>query len=436
MEEKAELTAMIARLRRLRFEIFRPGTKSDRCLVLFSRFIKTARSAGTRVALRKVGERLTRKLNRYRLVQSRHPERGFSPASFRGTALSIDSASCHGSSGGRTLVGRRQRRAATSRSCWCRIPQAARVLRCACSDWWKNSRDGRTVECWVVLQQGGELADSFANLVPTLEVEWLAARGVDRRDAPRVIASAFHEFSSRGVAVCNTLAVSDFHTAFAEMKVEVLSWIHELPTFITLLGGERAIEAIKRASRKLMVPSQAVRNALVTHFEIDPVLIRTVYNGQDPRTRGLDREALRIQVRRELGLPEHAKIVLGCGTVDLRKGADLFVNVARRVLLGPEHTVEKPDTYFIWVGHPIYENIERWVLHDAAIGGLGERIRFVGARDSMAHYYMAADCFGAHITRRSLPAREHGGDGKRPASCRLRRRRRRPRSAPRCGRLC
>ena len=113
----------------------------------------------------------------------------------------------------------------------------------------------------------------------------------------------------------------------------MLSWIHELPTFIALLGGDRAIDEIKLASRKIMVPSEAVRSALTSRFRIDADRIQTVYNGQDPRTHGLDREALRLEVRRELGLPPDARIVLGCGTIDLRKGADLFVNVARRVLL-------------------------------------------------------------------------------------------------------
>ena len=97
---------------------------------------------------------------------------------------------------------------------------------------------------------------------PTLNVERLVAQGINRHDVPRLIASAFHEFASGGVAVCNTLAVSDFHVAFREHGVDVLSWIHELPTFISLLGGDCAIEQIKLASRKIMVPSEAVRAAL------------------------------------------------------------------------------------------------------------------------------------------------------------------------------
>ncbi len=39
----------------------------------------------------------------------------------------------------------------------------------------------------------------------------------------------------------------------------------------------------------------------------------------------------RTMIRRELGLPEDAFIVLGCGTLDLRKGIDHYAAIARRV---------------------------------------------------------------------------------------------------------
>ena len=257
------------------------------------------------------------------------------------------------------------------------------------------------IECFVVLIKGGELADCFARVAPTLEVERLQALGIKRHDVPRLIASTFHAFSSRGVAVCNTLAVSQFHEAFAEFQVDVLSWIHELPTFVSQLGGARSIEVIARTTGKIMVPSQAVRAALAAQFRIDENRIKTNYNGQDPRTLGLDRDSLRLQIRRELELPDDARIVLGCGTVDLRKGADLFVNVARRVLLEEAATGHEPRTCFVWVGEFIDENLRRWLLHDCRLGGLDDRIRFIGPRSTVTPYYMAADLFA--LTSREDP---------------------------------
>ena len=150
-----------------------------------------------------------------------------------------------------------------------------------------------------------------------------------------------------------------------------------------------------------MVPSEAVRAALAARFRIDESQIKTNYNGQDPRTLGLDRESLRLQIRRELKLPDDARIVLGCGTVDLRKGPDLFVTVARRVLLEQASAGEAPRTWFVWVGEFIDENLRRWLLHDCRLDGLDDHIRFVGPRSTVTPYYMAADLFA--LTSREDP---------------------------------
>ena len=308
-------------------KIFRPGTVAGRCWTLFARFIKTAGMAGVRVGLRRVRQKAFRKLNKLRRGRSflgmRFIGRAFShdvPADrfhdLPWKFLGPDRRMTPGNAGPIKVL-------LVSHSA-CRTGAPLCLLRLA-----EELSRLPDVACWVVLQQGGELADAFARFAPTLETDWLAALETDRRDVPAVIASAFRAFSSRGVAVCNTLAVRDFHAAFAQEQVDVLSWIHELPTFIELLGGDAAIAGLKRASRKIMVPSEAVRVALTSRFAVDAEQIRTVYNGQDPQTDGLGRDALRLEVRRELGLPADATIVLGCGSVDLRKGSDLFVNGGR-----------------------------------------------------------------------------------------------------------
>jgi glycosyltransferase involved in cell wall biosynthesis len=379
--------------------ILRPGRLAGRCYSLVSRFVETAGTAGFRVALRKVFAKVVSKLAQSHragnIPRSRFLARFFrqnaSVDRFRGLPWKFlgDDPGLARSTAGHFKILLISHSAGRTGAPLCLLRLVEELGRMP------------DVECFVVLIHGGELADSFARLAPTLEVERWVARGMSRQNVPRVIASAFHDFASGGVAVCNTLAVSDFHTAFREHRINVLSWIHELPTFISLLGGNAAIEEIKLASRKIMVPSHAVRAALSTQFGIDGDAVRTVYNGQDPITQGLDRQALRLEVRRELGLPHDARIVLGCGTIDLRKGPDIFVNVARRVLLEPTNAGRSAFTCFVWVGHCHDENLERWILHDARINGLADQIRFIGPRSTVAPYYMAADLLA--LTSREDP---------------------------------
>ena len=409
---------LLSKVRRLRAIVFRPGTLRGRSYAFVLQFAKTARIAGFRVAFRKSRETVGRKLRnilrtssisgtRYlaQVFRQSDPADRFRELPWKFHGKDPDSTR---KSAGHFKVLLVSHSACRTGAPLCLLRLAAELVR------------KPDFECFIVLKKGGELADSFAQLAPTLDVERLVARGMNRHTLPRQIASAFHDFASDGVAVCNTLAVSDFHAAFREHRVDVLSWIHELPTFISLLGGDSAIDEIKLASRKIMVPSEAVRAALNARFGIDGDAVRTVYNGQDPITHGLDRQALRLEVRRELGLPHDARIVLGCGTIDLRKGPDVFVNVARRVLLEPTIAGASPLTYFVWVGQRHDENLDRWILHDARIDGLERSCAIYRAPKLGGSLLHGRRFAGAHFAGGPLSARQHGGDGERAARRRLR----------------
>jgi glycosyltransferase involved in cell wall biosynthesis len=100
-------------------------------------------------------------------------------------------------------------------------------------------------------------------------------------------------------------------------------------------------------------------------------------------------------VRKELGLPADACIVLGCGTIELRKGVDLFVQLARRVIAHQS----APEAWFLWVGTDHDPGLKQWLLHDVDTGGPRDRVRFLGPRDNSLPYFLAADVF-------VLPSRE------------------------------
>ena len=64
-------------------------------------------------------------------------------------------------------------------------------------------------------------------------------------------------------------------------------------------------------------------------------------------------DELRAAARRELSLDESVFLVGVCGTVDWRKGVDLFLAVARAVVPG----ITESRFRFIWIGGPILWNI-------------------------------------------------------------------------------
>jgi glycosyltransferase involved in cell wall biosynthesis len=386
---------LIQHARRVRRSLFREGTLRGRCWSVFAGFIKTARRSGIRAAIQKfigkVDHRMPgahRKRGRLRwgLAAANDAIERFRAFPWTYTGATDFSPDGDGAKLKILLVSHSAGRTGAP---LCLLRVAQELAR------------RPDVEVWSIFQRGGDLIDSFAAVIPTLEIDDLVAEGVNPHDAPLLIATAFHEFSNRGIVICNTTAVTAFHEALAARSVPVLSWIHELPTFVEAFGGRSAINQVKSASRIIIVPSDAVRAALLTRYNIDPGRVRTVYNGQEPVTLGMAREAMRSRVRRELAIPDEALIVLGCGTVDLRKGTDLFVNVARKILTDPRHHNLAGRTWFIWAGHGSDEDLVRWLKHDSKIGAMGEQIRLIGPQTGMAPYYLAADVLA--LTSREDP---------------------------------
>jgi glycosyltransferase involved in cell wall biosynthesis len=94
-----------------------------------------------------------------------------------------------------------------------------------------------------------------------------------------------------------------------------------------------------------------------------------------------------------LGLDPQARIVLGCGTTDWRKGPDLFVEVAARTLQKYEGPIQ-----FVWVGAQTAKEKSE-LGRQLAASNLNHAVQFVGAVASPLPYMLASDLF-------LLPSRE------------------------------
>lgn len=105
-----------------------------------------------------------------------------------------------------------------------------------------------------------------------------------------------------------------------------------------------------------------------------------------------DREVARHDVLAELGLAEGARIVLACGTMNFRKGIDVFAEVACTVL---ERTSDKDDVHFLWVGggETHYDSAFYWAEKLVRDRGFDTNVHFVGERFQTEKYFLAADLF-------------------------------------------
>jgi len=247
-----------------------------------------------------------------------------------------------------------------------------------------------SIDCRVVLLADGPLRKDFAAVAPTIVVPNLV-------DGFAGLADMLRQSSSPCVVLCNTIATAGVAEQCRLHGVPVVTWIHETTTVIdNFFGGRKTVQGMARAARRFICPSQGVATSLTETYGIPAGRISLVPYGIDAPPAKLDRAEARQAVRKKLGLRPEARIVLACGAVELRKGADLFVQIAAKVI-----GLQLPETdgvHFVWVGR--WGDLSKtWLDHDAHHLGLSKRIHFVGEKEDPARYFVAADVF-------AFPSRE------------------------------
>ncbi|MGA2700835.1 MAG: glycosyltransferase [Isosphaeraceae bacterium] len=386
--------ALVQKARKIRTILFREGGLSGRCWRAFSRFVKVAMTEGIGTAVAKARARIKQKMGRRVDVTRPLGERTGGGLSV-GTFVSFQQLPwrCDGESVTQPADGARSYKVLLVLHEASRTGAPLCMLRLA-----EQLAQNGDLDCWIVLDRGGELVDEFARVAPTVSVDLLSHQGIAREQAPDLIAALFREYADSGVAICNTACVGGYYAACAAHHVPVLAWVHEMPTSIDwFCGGRNTVDLILRSARRIITPANTVRDALTTYYQLEDDRVQTFYNGLCVRDDHRPRSQERQRVREELGLPEDAQLVLGCGTIELRKGVDMFVQMAR-IVLADESTSK---LWFLWLGKTLDTCLKCWLEHDLAKEGLHDRVRFLGPREDPRPYFKAADVFA--LTSREDP---------------------------------
>ena len=146
--------------------------------------------------------------------------------------------------------------------------------------------------------------------------------------------------------------------------VRVVAYVHEEGEALRVLPPEAVEGLVGRCDRVLCV-SEAARADLAgmgvrtDRLEVLPPSVPTRTEGAVP-----DRTALAEQVGADPSRP----LVVGCGEAGWRKGADLFVDAARRSAAGAT---------WVWVGRRP-RAFGRVLDNDVAVAGLAGRVRWAG----------------------------------------------------------
>ncbi len=248
------------------------------------------------------------------------------------------------------------------------------------------------IEVETLMQGPGWLEPQFEALAPLHRLYALDA------DAQRALAA---DLKSRGIdrVIANTTVCGCAIVPFRDAGMRIVSLIHELPGLIAHYGLEEALVVLAEASERIVVPSRAVRDGLLSSLGAARIESKLAMRPQGlftrNRYRGLvDKTEPRARLRARLGIDAGSAVALSVGYADARKGADLL---AEALVLA---CARRPDVHVVWVGHtdPALRATIDARLRDA---GVADRFHFVGLDFDTDDYYAGADVYA--LTSREDP---------------------------------
>lgn len=196
--------------------------------------------------------------------------------------------------------------------------------------------------------RSGELLDAFrATSTEVLVAKRFHHDGTAYHSLLRDLCSK-HRFS---FAVVNSLESRGVLSGLNESKVPVLSLIHEFSSYTHPKSA--ILDVFKWSSETIFSTKVTLENALQENGLLANPGLYVLPQGKctvpTQTTSGAERAdevAWLTSMLRPASDASRPFLVIGAGTVNIRKGVDLFIEVATRVLTGPEGA----DFRFAWIG--------------------------------------------------------------------------------------
>ncbi len=227
----------------------------------------------------------------------------------------------------------------------------------------------------------GALAADYAAAAPTTVIT-----------DPALLARHAEGLAARGIrtAIVNSAASAWAVPVLRAAGIAAVLLVHELPRLL----AERDLTAAARqgaaAAQRVVFPAPSVRDAFAAIADLPADRQLLLPQGIWRRIAFSPRARQRLRAR--LGVAEGARLVLGAGYADLRKGFDLFLHAWRAARRRDSSVV------FCWLGD-IDPSLAAWLGPEIAAAEATGTFHRPGHRNDIADWFSAADLF-------LLPSRE------------------------------
>jgi glycosyltransferase involved in cell wall biosynthesis len=197
-------------------------------------------------------------------------------------------------------------------------------------------------------------------------------------------------------AIVNTAVSGHFLETLHKNKFECISLVHEMGGVLKQYNLSKQAKKISKLASKIIFASKEVADSYSKFSATDQkkVIIRPqgLYKKD---SEPLDKKADHLELCKMLNLKSTAKIILGVGYADHRKGADLFIDI------GMELIKKDRNAYMVWVGSVESSMQEQISAKLSKTPKLKNHFIFTGLQENTNPYYRGADIFA--LTSREDP---------------------------------
>ena len=204
----------------------------------------------------------------------------------------------------------------------------------------------------ILLKEGGIIEKEFEELATTYLWNEKKKIGLVGKIANKFlrgytqIAKLLETLSSQkfDLIVSNTLTNGDLLSSLSLLETPIVSYVHELELGIQQYTSDANFQKTLQFTQSYIACAESVKENLIKNHNIDATKIKVLPSLLPESALNFESsKANRLALRKKYNIPENTFLVGGMGTVDLRKGVDIFLQVA-------ENLKYIRDIYFLWVG--------------------------------------------------------------------------------------
>ncbi|MEY4384600.1 MAG: hypothetical protein RI995_2142 [Bacteroidota bacterium] len=266
---------------------------------------------------------------------------------------------------------------------------------------WLKEQKKKGVENYLLLESGGALLSQYQKYakVWVWKVErnkgnrilkklpfFKREESLDDQPTREEVALLMRELRKErfDLLIANTVASLSLLRRIHGLRAELACYVHELDFSLSMYASEEDLKFLADKVNNVLVVSEKVGEVLQNRCQISseklkmfPPMVELFKSSRSKQSDFL---------KQELGIPLDAKVVLGCGLAEWRKGTDIFVRVARKLLKKGE------NVHFIWLG--ISSNLfSEEIKADCRMYDPEGKIHLVPVKADAKPYFEMADVF-------------------------------------------